>query len=63
MRQEFEVLRDVANLHIVPAENLQTLMEDSNLARMNKAELLAIIRQRSDQQKSWQSTLGKVLRK
>lgn len=57
------MLRDVANLHIVPAENLQTLMEDSNLARMNKAELLAIIRQRSDQQKSWQSTLGKVLRK
>ena len=46
--EKFAILRDVANIHIVPSENIQTLIEDSNLANMDREELLSIIDLRSD---------------
>ena len=49
---KFSILRDVANIFIVPEENLQTLIEDSHLAMMDKQELLSLIHLRNDNQTS-----------
>ena len=64
--EKFEILRDVANIHMVPSGNLQSLMEESSLSKMDKEELLSIIRSRADSnnsfnQSSWYEKLGLLL--
>jgi len=65
--EKFAILRDVANIHIVPSENIQTLIEDSHLANMDREELNLIIQLRSDMQSptstpttpaSWRTKMG-----
>ena len=60
--EKFSILRDLANIHIVPSENIQTLIEDSHLAQMDREELMTIIHLRSDfnstQTGNWRTKMG-----
>ncbi|CAB1113650.1 unnamed protein product [Ectocarpus sp. CCAP 1310/34] len=43
-----EQLREIANLYVVPPENLLSLMEQGRLAEMGKEELVGFVRMRAD---------------
>ena len=49
VNEKFAILRDIANVFIVPEENLQSLIDDSYLARLDKEEMQVLIRLRQDE--------------
>lgn len=46
--EKFKILHDVVNLFLIPKENLQTLIEDSYLSKLDKDELGELICLRGD---------------
>lgn len=47
-RRRFEILRDVANIYVVPNDNLEVLINDSLLSDMERDDLLLLIRKRDE---------------
>jgi len=49
----FEVLCEIAKIHLVAAENLKTVIEEGPLSRMDRSDLMNYIRLRSDYKSVW----------
>ena len=53
LSKQYEILKSIAKLHIVDPHQIKNLIEDSDLSKLSKQEILEYIRQRSDYDKSW----------
>eukprot|EP01116_Phalansterium_solitarium_P008722 TRINITY_DN22691_c0_g1_i1.p1 TRINITY_DN22691_c0_g1~~TRINITY_DN22691_c0_g1_i1.p1 ORF type:complete len:793 (-),score=379.60 TRINITY_DN22691_c0_g1_i1:84-2462(-) len=50
---EFETLRELANIHLVAPDHLKVVLSESRLAKMDRNEVMQFIRLRSDYNRNW----------
>jgi len=53
--EKFEVLREIANVHLVAPESLNSLIEET---KMNRQDILQFVRLRSDYRGGWGVKFG-----
>jgi len=53
VNEAFEILCEISKIHLVAPENLKTIIEEGVLSRLDKNELMAYIRLRSDFKSVW----------
>jgi hypothetical protein len=53
LNEHFAILKDIANIYLVPAENLRALVEESSLSKLSPAEVYDFIKLRSDFKANW----------
>lgn len=53
LSKQYEILKSITKLHIVNPHQIKDLIEDTELSKLPKHELLQYIKQRSDYDKSW----------
>lgn len=58
VQEKFEILRDLANIHMGAPENLQSFYSESHLSKLDKQEILTYVRLRSDFNRTW---IGKYI--
>jgi len=51
--EQFAILRDLANIYLVPPENLRSLLEESTLTKMDIEDLHTYVKLRSDFKSDW----------
>jgi len=51
--EKFEILKELANIHFVAPENLQTLLTESKLSKMDKSNVLEFVKTRADFKPNW----------
>lgn len=56
--EQFSVFPDIANLHLVDPETLKRLISESKLSKLDKQEIIDLVKMRSDFKPFW---IGKYL--
>lgn len=57
LSEKFGILKDIARIHQVAPENLAVLFVDTELSKLDRAEVIALIRTRADYKSSWNGKL------